>query len=198
MIGYPTQCETEYNFSFKSLQSIPSCKGNIKLKGYMQDTNIFWKYIGDIREQMQMSDDIRNKIAETYGDLSDVICVNVRRGDYLVSDDLYYMPSVEWYLETAKKYFPNHKLFINSDDIEWCKTQFGNNVSYCKPNEEVGILTNFYAQTLCYGNIYSNSTFALIGAMLNPNERTVVPKQYWGEKNKDWAECMHAPFMIKE
>lgn len=198
MIGNPPQCETEYNFSFKSLQPIPNCEGNIKLKGYMQDANVFWKYIDDIREQMQMSEDIRNKIAETYGDLSDIICVNVRRGDYLVYDDLYHIPSVEWYLETAKKYFPNHKLFINSDDIEWCKTQFGNNVLYAKPNDEVGVLTNFYAQTLCYGNICSNSTFALMGAMLNPNERAVVPKQYWGEKTKDWALCMHAPFMIKE
>ena len=70
--------------------------------------------------------EILQEIQQTYGDLSDVVCVNVRRGDYLqVQRHGFRVLTKEQIKDMLDEHFPDARrvLFV-SDDIPWCRQQF--------------------------------------------------------------------------
>jgi hypothetical protein len=81
-------------------------------------------------------------------------------------------------------YFQNNvdQIFIFSDDIEWCRSIFGNEVNYVQDTPGVQLFLMSKMKHL----ILSNSTFAWWGAYLNGNKekKVIAPKKWFGEKNK--------------
>ena len=137
-------------------------------------------------------DSILQEIADEYGDLSDCVCVNVRRGDYLqVQRHGFRVLTKEEILDMLREHFPEARrvLFV-SDDIPWCRQQFGvRSVSDasasgrylfadrpCRYKPEMDL----YLMTQCgAGCIIANSTFSWWGAYLNPRAEKVVCPWPW-------------------
>ena len=131
---------------------------------------------------------ILQEIKETYGDLSDVVCVNVRRGDYLeVQRRGFRVLTREQIAEMLDEHFTDAKrvLFV-SDDIDWCRKNFtGERYLFadkpCKYKPEMDL----YLQTQCgCGNIIANSSFSWWGAYLNEKGGKVVCPWPWFDSKK--------------
>lgn len=133
-------------------------------------------------------------IHRLYGDLSDCVCVNVRRGDYIDHQRFgFRVLTVNEIQEMLELYFPvadyPRVLFV-SDDIAWCRQNFkGERFVFADrhaatvPGASASGLwkpaIDLYLQTLCKGNIISNSSFSWWGAYLNKKSKRVVCPWPW-------------------
>ena len=165
-------------------------KDNVCFNGYFQDITLIDKNVA--YDLFSPDEKILKDIYDMYGDLSDYVCVNIRRGDYL-QYDFTRVFSVDEVKQILNKHFHNEKkvIFV-SDDIEWCKTNFSDNKKpcfadkqyYCKP------YIDLYIQTQCKSNIISNSTFSWWGAYLNKHPEKVVCHWPWF-KNGSVNDCKY-------
>jgi histo-blood group ABO system transferase len=156
---------------------------NIKLNGYYQSCNYFYKNINQIKNMLNIS--FKNEIQNIYNKLQDdklyTVSVHVRRTDYLNFHLVHHNQSIIYY-KKAFEYFNNSALFlIFSDDIEWCKTQplFLNN--NCKFIDDIDDEKSLYLMSLCNHNICANSSFSLWASYLNDNNGiTIIPHKWFG------------------
>jgi len=141
-------------------------------------------------------DSILQEIRNTYGDLSHCVCVNVRRGDYLkVQRHGFRVLTKQEIEDMLEEHFWNYdykiRVLFVSDDIEWCRQQFGvRSVSDASASDRYLFADrpcrykpemDLYLMTQCgAGCIISNSTFSWWGAYLNENSgRTIVCPWPW-------------------
>jgi len=131
-------------------------------------------------------------IKKLYGNLSDCVCVNVRRGDYIAHQRFgFRVLTADEIQEMLELYFPDtdypRVLFV-SDDIEWCRQNFkGERYIFADRHTDKvwKPLIDLYLQTLCKGNIISNSSFSWWGAFLNTHaERVVCPWPWFTSPKK--------------
>lgn len=121
---------------------------------------------------------ILRPINELYGDLSNTVCINVRRGDYLQAQAVGFNVLTKEQIDKIinECFEANDKFIFVSDDIHWCKENFsGKMYSFADkpyPNKPE---IDLYIQTQCKANVISNSTFSWWGAYLNPREDVVCP-----------------------
>ncbi len=157
----------------------PERDKHILLKGFLQTASLI-----DEKECQKYlycsSDEIKHKVFLKFGDISDSVCLHVRRTDYLNlgKREIYNVLSKEWIERVINKYYPNRQIICISDDIGWCKKELSgfNNIVFSDSGfDEV---TDFWLQTLTCANICSCSTFSLAGASLNPNLNAVIPFPY--------------------
>ena len=129
-------------------------------------------------------DSIINTINELYGDLSDYVCVQVRRGDYLYLKDYGFNVLSKDEIDTIiETYFPCDKIIFVSDDIEWCKENFiGEKYMFADKPYYCSQEIDLYIMTQCKANVISNSTFGWWGAFLNKNSQKVVCHWPWFSK----------------
>lgn len=151
---------------------------NIVLDGYWQTERYFRQYRRQLLEAFNFP----------WMSLREWVSVHVRRGDYLTiqKDGVYKHPPVskEWILEQMAK-FPGSLFKFFSDDIGWCKKEFGSrpDVAFAQGENEVDDLTQM---SWCENHICSASTFSWWGAYLNQNpyKRVIMPKHWlspgWG------------------
>lgn len=122
---------------------------------------------------------------------SNLVAVHVRRGDYLnkintktiedvVSGPAYYMRAVEY----MKKHIEKPTFCFISDDIEWCKNQFGDRIENAVFVENVGkdaAIIDLFTMAACNHEIMSPSTFSWFGNWLRDSNKEsiiVCPKVY--------------------
>lgn len=132
-------------------------------------------------------------IKKMYGDLSDCVCVNVRRGDYIEHQRFgFRVLTANEIQEMLDLYFPAtdypRVLFV-SDGIEWCRQNFeGERFLFADRHTDADTTgtaaiwkpaIDLYLQTLCKGNIIANSSFSWWGAFLNKNAEKVVCPWPW-------------------
>lgn len=177
----------EQTFFYRNLK----IKNNTSICGYFQSE----KYFNFIREDILKEFTLKNpgNIYETIEKLKEqnkiLIGLHVRRGDYLLPqyshvhptcDVDYYKRAIN-YIQTKLNIHSNNFLFvICSDDIEWCKENFGflKNVYFSEnrtgPQEQI-------LMSLCEHNIIANSSFSWWSAWLNQNSNKVVvaPKKWF-------------------
>ena len=116
----------------------------------------------------------------------DTVSVSIRRGDY--TEDAYknhhgVLPKS--YYEEAMSKFPENSLFLFfSDDIEWCKKEFGEKDNYLFVENELDVV-DLYLISKMRHNIIANSTFPWWGAWLSqePNKTVIAPKNWFGPAN---------------
>ena len=85
-------------------------------------------------------DSILQEIRNAYGDLSDCVCVNVRRGDYLkVQRRGFRVLTADEIRSMLAEHFPTARrvLFV-SDDIPWCRQQFSAPSGFAAPTAPSG------------------------------------------------------------
>ena len=140
-----------------------------------------WKYFEDIKEELHNkyftpSPEIKLKLNK-YTISSNALGISIRRGDFLMLQQNHCVLTPEYYQEVINNYFQNNiaSIYIFSDDIEWCKTVFGDSVYYVE--DTVGV--QLFLMTKIKHFIMSNSTFAWWGAYLNQNNGIIVAPDPW-------------------
>ena len=131
-------------------------------------------------------DDINQTEAKKFSDQNSV-SVHIRRGDYISSEsDFVDLSGSDYYSKAfnfLNKTTENPVFYIFSDDIEWCRENFGWLTNYVhffiKGNEGPKSYKDMHLMSLCKHNIIANSTFSWWGAWLNnnPNKIVICPKK---------------------
>ena len=113
-----------------------------------------------------------------------LVSVHFRRGDYLEVSSLNL--SMEYYAQAINIFvdeFPDFKLLVFSDDIEWCK----NNIlgEYVHYTENTSMFEDMCLMSLCDHNIIANSSFSWWASYLNEtqNKMVVCPQDYIGSSS---------------
>jgi hypothetical protein len=125
---------------------------NIFIEGYRQSEKYFKEYANEIRFLMDYP----------YEKKEGVVCVHVRRGDYLKLPDKHPYYSELWY-ERAMKLFDGYKFKFFSDDIAWCREKFGDR-SDVEFSTNDHIERDFIEMQCCHHFINSSSTYSWAAA----------------------------------
>lgn len=169
----------------------------VTLGGYLQNCELIDEDY--CREIFKCPSEIKKQILDIYGDLSNVIGLSVRRGNF-VDHHIYQTLSVEFIERVIDKYYKGLTILCCSDDIIWCK----NNLSHI-PNiifqeiEENKILIDWFILTMTWSNILSCSSFSLSAALLNPRKHCIVPTpSFKPDSGIDWNDLLIPKFAIRE
>lgn len=137
-----------------STNNLTTTQYNIRLIGYHQNNDNVNTTV--IQKYLSATEEIKEQIVNLYGDLSDYICLHIRRGDYLWENNykLYQVLTKEYIDRVINKYFSTDKIICISDDIKWCKDNLSNNANIKFADKYTDLLTDFYIQTLTKGNNY--------------------------------------------
>ena len=116
--------ERHYHFDARLLEAGP----NTYLEGFWQSPRYFEGCEEAIREEFTFKEPVPPRILELCRQLRDAdsVCINVRRGDFVGNHFHGTMP-VEYYTKALSFVTPQYrdpKVFVFSDDIEWCRQQF--------------------------------------------------------------------------
>ncbi len=170
---------------------IKNKKKLLYIDGYWQSEDYFKDYRDEILNLYNFND-LRNKkenlLFNKELNLENDICLNVRRTDHLNTKELnavginYYKNSIEYFEQKLSKI---SKIFIFSDDLEWCKKNFGYSEKFIfVGHEKAGNkFKNYLYLMSCFKNfIVPNSTFAWWGAWLSNNKNKIIiaPKNWSG------------------
>ena len=140
-----------------------------------------------LRKKLIFNTPLQGKNLEYYKRFqsAETVSVHVRRQDYLheknfegVCGTAYYDQAIEYM--KAKLADPVFLFF--SDDIEWCKNNFGKKEEnyYIDWNLGNNSFKDMQLMSLCKNNIIANSTFSWWSAWLNSNDKKMVimPRQW--------------------
>lgn len=172
--------------------------GQKKLVGYFQCENYFKEYRDDLLEEFKPKEGFSEfqihvkKMIE----LGSSCSIHIRRGDYFTNPEAtafhglcnqdYFMNALK-YLNENKKINKDTKIFIFSDDIEWCKQNIAINYEtfFINP-DDVRAEMDIWLMSYCQHNIISNSTFSWWGAWLNQNpDKCVISPKNWFKSGVD-------------
>ncbi len=160
---------------------------NVCFNGFFQDASLI--DINIANKLFTPSEELLNDIYTFYGDLSDYVCIHLRRGDYLGCSDIFYTYTKEDLLNIINKYFYKEKIFFVSDDIKWCKDNFiGDRYKFADINYFYKPYIDLYLPGRCKANIISNSTFCWWAAYLNNKSEKVICHWPWFV-NPNYSKC---------
>lgn len=116
------------------------------------------------------------------------VCLHIRRTDFLKSGTHRVLP-LDYYKQALEILLSNQidtRIFVFSDDIEWCQRNLETPYQMTFLPEEISgpkASNHFYLMTQCQDFVIANSTFSWWTAWLgdHPSKRVVAPKQ-WFEK----------------
>lgn len=154
---------------------------NYYLNGYWQSEKYFLNISDLIREQLQPTIEIIEKLKQQINGKS--VSLHVRRTDYVTSNGFHPVQTIEYYnkaIETIEDY---DQLFVFSDDINWCKENLKyKNILFVENQDN---LEDMWLMSLCDHNIISNSSFSWWGSWLNRNKNKIVisPKNWFGSQS---------------
>ena len=156
---------------------------NLCINGYWQSEKYFLNHRTKIIELIGVSEDGKEYIKNKYGDIfEDTISIHIRRGDYLGLKDHHPMSSIDYY-NKALSYFneKKYKVLVFSDDIEWCKENFGDGFIFIEGNPDY---IDMWIMSMCTHNVIANSSFSWWGAWLNtnPNKKVIAPEKWFGSE----------------
>lgn len=142
----------------------------IVLNGYWQSE----KFFSDYRMEILYLFDL------PYEQKEDTAAIHVRRGDYLHLRDKHPEVTRDWYESAMGRFGNNFKFKFFSDDISWCRQEFGNR-SDCDFSTNDDIMRDLIEGSCCQHQILSSSTFGWWMGWLNrnPNKIVYIPKNWF-------------------
>jgi len=164
---------------------------DIYLDGYWQNE----KYFNDIRDEILKDFTLKNDISkEAKKYLEDIknsqsVSLHVRRGDYVQNahtNSVHGTCDLEYYQKAIKhieQNIENPNFYIFSDDIAWCKENFGFLENKVFVDDTKSTFDDLELMKNCKHNIIANSTFSWWGAWLNESHEKVVvaPKRWFAD-----------------
>lgn len=149
------------------------------LNGYWQSERFFDQIKDLIVQDFDLSS--YKYILEKYPIIENTVSIHVRRGDYLTSNGYHPVQPISYYENALQLIGCWNKLFVFSDDIEWCKSNLHfDNIEFI---EDTNDFESLYLMSLAHDNIIANSSFSWWGAWLNknPQKRVIAPNLWFGE-----------------
>jgi hypothetical protein len=175
------------------------------LEGYWQSEKYFTAIEQIIRKEFTFRDDLDERGKEMANRISAVnaVCLNVRRGDFVVIPTGYKRHGVcgisyfALAVETIGKKVSNPHFFIFSDDIDWCRTHLHFDYpSTLVSHVYAGPRFRQYLQLMirCQHYIIPNSSFGWWAAWLNanPNKVVIAPQPWFRDPSKDTSDFLPA------
>jgi len=187
--------ENIYNESTLHYTPIPP-QNNTLLSGVFGS----WRYFEDIKEELCSTYFTPSKLIieslNKYNVSPNALGISVRRGDFLMLQQNHCVLTPQYYQEALNTYFQNNidSIYIFSDDIEWCKSVFGDGVNYI--DDTAGV--QLFLMTKMKHLILANSTFSWWGAYLNQNKGTIIIPDPWlgpAYDHKNTSDIYHPSFV---
>jgi len=186
----------------KTIFDIPD---NTDLEGYFQSELYFKDVENAIRKEFIFKNEILKhcqEINNKWRDNRDLVAIHVRRGDNLGHPLVLAISGVDYY-QRALEHFTDkdYKFVIFSDDLQWCKNNFGEeNEDLVYSEHELNDIPHIYdlcKMSLCDHFIIAPSSYSWWGAWLsiNVNKKVVRPVQPFPPHNphdyypKEWISC---------
>lgn len=120
----------------------------------------------------------------------DSLSLHVRRQDYVGLEHFHGMPTLEWYknaVEFMHIYNKSPRVFVFSDDPEWCKEKFLGSTIVQGTNK----FEDLQLMSWCKHAILANSSFSWWGAWLRENPgMTVAPKEWFADPKVDFSDIV--------
>ena len=167
--------EVSFNYS-----QIPNME-NVDLIGYFQSDKYFSHCEGDILKHFEFVDSLDDGSIDPD---TETCSVHIRRGDYVNLVGYHPLMGIEYYTKAMDSMRSKgvNKFYFFSDDIQWCKDNFGlrDEYVYIEGNQDIKDLC---LMSKCKNNIIANSSFSWWGAWLNRNEskKVIAPSIWFGE-----------------
>ncbi|OGI95609.1 hypothetical protein A2917_03610 [Candidatus Nomurabacteria bacterium RIFCSPLOWO2_01_FULL_42_17] len=181
--------EKRFSFDKKVLDLGP----NTYLQGFWQSKKYFLDVAQIIRQDFTLKEPLPLITRELLHDIQNTesLCVHLRRthgggkfhGEYNMD---YYEKGIK-YIESRKKI---EKIFVFSDDVDWCEKNIKFNYPTIFIGREYAGLKNegdLFLMSACKYFIIPNSTFSWWGAWLstNPDKIVVAPQQWFADSSID-------------
>jgi hypothetical protein len=187
----------ESNFSYSEIEY----SKNMMINGYFQSEKYFMKNSEYIKNLFKPTEWIAYKLNSYYSgfdfykNTKDYVAVHVRRGDYVNLSHIHtnLAENQNYYESAMKKYF-NKKFVFFSDDILWCKNNFGNEHIYVNSVNDV---LDLYLMSKFENIIIANSSFSWWSAWLGEtnNSKIIAPK-YWFANNTNIVDLIPSRWEI--
>jgi len=168
------------DFCYKDI--LINTHGVTDIFGYLQSYK-FFKNI-NANEIFELKEDFLSY--RNYYDMSNSVSIHVRRTDYLENKHVYPILSIDYYKkaleELKKKEVEISKVYVFSDDIDWCKSNFDfiENIFFISEYNE---FIELHMMSECSHNIISNSTFSWWASFLNKNDaKKIICPNTWFNK----------------
>ncbi len=174
--------------------NILDAKGNITLYGFWQDERYFRDIAPRVRSAFAFREPLSSSAGGIAGEMAECesVSLHVRRGDFAAFKNVEKLmggTDLDYYARALKRVSEltrNPKIFVFSDDLEWCRE----NLSIDQPTVYVppalggpGGSGHMRLMSLAKHNIIANSTFSWWGAWLNANPGKIViaPKHWYAD-----------------
>lgn len=162
---------------------------NAYVVGCWQNVKYFEEYSGVIKDELIYKGELTDIQNELIADMKkeQSVAMHIRRTDYLTPTckKVYADISKEYYLNALKyiqKMVGKIKIYIFSDDIEWCKQEFASldNVVFVDNLISVTPYADLELMRNCKYFITANSTFSWWGAYLADYDKKIIvaPKRW--------------------
>jgi hypothetical protein len=172
---------------------------NSYIDGFFQSPKYFLGYEDILRKDFKLKNKPDKNIENLYKEISncDALCIHVRRGDF-VGNKEHEIVGMEYYqkaLNILESRVPIYRIYIFSDDIDWCK----NNMVFKYPtffvdNSFSGLKGegHMYLMSACKNFIIPNSTFSWWGVWLSDNKdkQVVAPRVWSKDQNADMGDII--------
>jgi len=157
---------------------------DLKIAGFFQSYQYFDEIKNELIEKYFKPNKSISERVSSYEISKNSLGISVRRGDYLMLQNNHCVLSTDYYQNAINDHFQNSvdQIFVFSDDLNWCKSIFGNDVTYVE--DSIGV--QLFLMAKIKNLILSNSTFAWWGGYLNQQNGTIViPDPWFGVNNRD-------------
>jgi len=153
----------QYNQPTHGYTEIPFMT-DVNLYGHFQSEKYFEDYRDEVRTALEFPKATINKCA-----------IHVRRGDYVGQENRFPVLPIEYYsdaIQTTREMLVE-KFVVFSDDLDWCKYQFGTLVEYHNPGNDIEDLKHMAEYKYM---IIANSSYSLFASLINDKECVIAPK----------------------
>jgi len=163
-------------------------KDNLLLDGYFQSEKYFAHNSADIKNLFSVTSEIKRKVSGHKFD-DNCVAIHVRRGDYVNLSHIHTnLAEHTKYYQDAVSVFPNYYKIIFSDDVEWCKAQFGKDSVYIDTGDDV---LDFYLMASIKNKIIANSSYSWWTAWLGENsESKIIAPTKWFKNSTDTSDLI--------
>lgn len=166
---------TDFHGFFQSERYIPWTRNQCRTEFKIKD-----RYIDEAKEWLKSHN----------ADVVNSVGVHIRRGDYTNTDDFYFNPPINYYVDGAHKTKMERAILFSDGVItEEEKTLFSDlNPVICSENA----LLSFTILSMCESLVISASTYGWWASYLSESKTSYCPQKWYGnkgpaDKNHMWA-----------